>query len=1068
MALQSAVPPTNRLDVPPKSKVEYLGVHYKLYRYEVVEPLRKAISSIRQANYMMESGNVFIYTNVRVKGYMLSKEGACCRIDFSTTRSQKPVDWRDSDRLTPGTLVALSLRSDCFGQRCIVATVASRSFNGKASPDVKSGYNPKMPPQIELFWADPGDALINPMGEYIMLEAKSGYFENARYTMQGLQHAALYQGRLISTKLDKYVLGCPSSVGLASHLLEAPEGAVVVPEAASRFDVSQMEAFNSMTSREFSVVQGPPGTGKTFTSIVAIQSIIQTLNKCQRSRPAPIIIAAQTNHALDQLLKLCLDNNVGKIVRLGGQSRCSVVIQHSLFNLRSKTKYRKGDVEGQTLWKRVRAMVADFLEVFSGDEIRAELFRDLDCITHEQYQSLVDGYESRKGEADAAPGGVHSLIRSWLDFGPQTKTMPVNPMLPADRRGGPAAERYDDTPETDAEEEDGRPRGGQAPEDARFRLRGLFVPISRANAPEFGYRGSQRTESCLSASIKMLEDCPNLYDIDKSDRQKLYDDLRFMVRSVAGIVVGELLQEYKDACETLKINRWVNDLQIMHREGIQIIGCTTTGLAKYRGLLAAMMPRVMLIEEAAETREASVAAAMFPSLNQLILVGDHQQLTPHVDIPYFGAGPYNLHVSMFERLVKLGLPYKTLQVQRRMIPQLRSVVQTFYPMLKDHPTVMDPRNRPAVPGMGGTNLWWFQHQWPESRSPTFSYSNMREAQMVARLVRHLVLNGLEPSQITVLTYYNAQVDVITDLLRKNRLFPASKQGWSVRTVDGYQGEENDVVILSLVRSPNLSFGHSAAGFVEDENRAVVAISRARRGLYVFGNICNILQSGYRSRETWGKVFIAFGTQTGNYLPVTCSAHGEINVIRTVEEWSSISMGGCRQTCNGTCPNGHVCLDQCHAEDQDHLHRCRQACRKLLTCGHGCVMPCREECCCDYGCAANRRMEIAIRPPRPDAQRETRAWVDPPSERPRPRHRRRGRASAKAPWLHRPQLAPAEYPHPQRVEGRAGAARLDGPANTANQAANDGNGQGQWTRLTSEEMMQLGYYNSINRERARQP
>ena len=58
------------------------------------------------------------------------------------------------------------------------------------------------------------------------------------------------------------------------------------------------------------------------------------------------------------------------------------------------------------------------------------------------------------------------------------------------------------------------------------------------------------------------------------------------------------------------------------------------------------------------------------------------------------------------------------------------------------------------------------------------------------------------------------------------------------TVDSYQGEENDVIILSLVRSNE----YMAIGFLENKNRLVVALSRARRGLYIFGNAVTLTNS----------------------------------------------------------------------------------------------------------------------------------------------------------------------------------------------------------------------------------
>ncbi|KAL7787008.1 P-loop containing nucleoside triphosphate hydrolase protein [Trichoderma ceciliae] len=1053
-------PLANRLDIPPASKVEYLGIHHRLYRYEATEPLRDAVFDFRRANYINEGKKAFIYTEVRAKGYLLSKQGACCRITFSTERSPQPIDWRVSDRLTPGALVVLSPSYDSFRRICIVATVASRSFNGKQEPDIMAGDDPMAHPQVELFWANPNEAIIEPREQFVMLESKVGYFENVRYTMLGLQHAALYH-----TTLDRYVLGCPSAVRSARHLAGTPYSIAAADDFAKQFDDSQREAFNAMTSREFSIVQGPPGTGKTFTSIAAIQSYVKTLRKCEKSRPAPIIIAAQTNHALDQLLELCLDHNAGKILRLGGQSRSDAVRQHSLFNLRANSKFRKPDINGHMAWKQISAAVERWFDVYSQDTICAEELRDASCITGEQYQSLLDGDKSwdlndeRRHEDDEPRS-----ILSWLDIGAYDVTA-IRSMLPVDEMEEIPPEKYDDTAEWDTEEET-HAQGGRMPDDAIFKLRGLYMPITPKHTVAPVPYGRQMGGNWASESKKLLEKYSDLYKIGSWDRHMVYYYLKTLIRKHAIITIRHLLHEYGKVCESLKVNRAANSLQLIQYEGIEIVGCTTTGLAKYRCLLAAMMPRIMLIEEAAETREANIAAAMFPSLEQLVLVGDHQQLTPHVDIQHLGDEPYNLNVSMFERLVKLGLPYNTLQVQRRMIPQLREVVQTFYPMLKDHPIVMDPKNRPPVPGMGSTTLWWFQHKWPESRSETFSCSNEMEAQMIMNFVKYLVASGLNPSQVTVLTYYNAQLDLIKKLLREDAMLARATGNWSVRTVDGFQGEENDVILLSLVRSPDLSLGRlAAAGFVEDENRAVVATSRAKRGMYVFGNARNILESSHRSNETWQKVFNAFGTQTGNYLPVTCATHGDVIAIRTVEGWANISTDGCNKPCNRTCPNGHACQSQCHATDKEHRVSCQQACMKTLACGHACIMMCRDECRCLFECARASRGDMPARNPpghpHPHPQRAERIPLKSP-----PYRQYLEQAPARSPYRPQAERTPAKSPHIQRLEQQQKrAARLQQLLHDSNEA--EGSSKPvvvkAWTDVTSDEMMKIGYRNFVTKD-----
>src|SRR4051794_21451516 len=141
----------------------------------------------------------------------------------------------------------------------------------------------------------------------------------------------------------------------------------------------------------------------------------------------------------------------------------------------------------------------------------------------------------------------------------------------------------------------------------------------------------------------------------------------------------------------------------MRHLGIKVVGCTTTGLSKYRGLLAALQPRILLVEEAAETLEGNVIAGMFDSIQHLILVGDHQQLQAHTNVMRLEHAPYHLAVSMFERLANNSVGFTMLNQQRRMIPEVRQLLciepSPFYHDLHDHPSVLDRvQNRPHVPG----------------------------------------------------------------------------------------------------------------------------------------------------------------------------------------------------------------------------------------------------------------------------------------------------------------------------------------------------------------------------------
>lgn len=121
-----------------------------------------------------------------------------------------------------------------------------------------------------------------------------------------------------------------------------------------------------------------------------------------------------------------------------------------------------------------------------------------------------------------------------------------------------------------------------------------------------------------------------------------------------------------------------------------------------------------------------------------------------------------------------------------MIPEIRRLLYPIYQdTLKDHASVKDPNNRPPVEGMGGNNSFFFCHEWPESRDANMSSLNVMEADMIVGFFDYLVLNGVDPTRITVLTFYNGQRKTINTRLREHpnlRSYP----GLTVVTVDSYQ------------------------------------------------------------------------------------------------------------------------------------------------------------------------------------------------------------------------------------------------------------------------------------------
>lgn len=96
----------------------------------------------------------------------------------------------------------------------------------------------------------------------------------------------------------------------------------------------------------------------------------------------------------------------------------------------------------------------------------------------------------------------------------------------------------------------------------------------------------------------------------------------------------------------------------------------------------------------------------------------------------------------------------------------------------------------------------------------------------------------------------------------------------VVTVDSYQGEENTVILLSLVRSNS----QGTIGFLGVENRICVALSRAKSGFYLFGDAPNLCKSSM----LWWEVVQIMSEEPrriGFHLPLTCEKHKEKTFIQ---------------------------------------------------------------------------------------------------------------------------------------------------------------------------------------------
>ncbi|QIW95173.1 hypothetical protein AMS68_000691 [Peltaster fructicola] len=273
----------------------------------------------------------------------------------------------------------------------------------------------------------------------------------------------------------------------------------------------------------------------------------------------------------------------------------------------------------------------------------------------------------------------------------------------------------------------------------------------------------------------------------------------------------------------------------------RIIAMTATHAAIRRQEIASLGFKYdnIIVEEAAQITEIEnflpMTLQMLESgthnLKRVILVGDHLQNSPIIQNSALRSYA-NLEQSLFLRLVRLGAPYTMLNAQGRARPSLASLYRWRYPSLTNLPiTSAAPEFVTANAGLRYDyqfiDIPDYKGKGESEPTPHF-IQNLGEAEYAVALFQYLRLLGYPADRITILTAYAGQRALIRDVLshrcKNNRLFGTPK--W-LGTVDKYQGEQNDYVILSLVRT-------KGPGYLRDLRRLTVALSRARLGLYVLG------------------------------------------------------------------------------------------------------------------------------------------------------------------------------------------------------------------------------------------
>lgn len=924
----------------------YLDVQFRLLREDYIRPLRDSIESYKESQVnpsRRKLRNYHVYNDVHII-YPYNTEGGIVHLISFDVKPYSHIHWNNSNRLLSGSLLCLS--SDNF-ETMLFATVA------KHEPiKLKKG-------KLEIHFENLNNEIffISPFSTFVMVESEA-YFEAYRHTLAALQE--IRQNDLPLKDYIIYVQPCvksprylysdtlynfSSTFKILCHNSSQP---VTIPilnldmwpsSKQLNLDASQFIALQAALTKEFAVIQGPPGTGKTYIGLKIAQMLLENSDIWNSTNNSPILVVCYTNHALDQFLE-GISSYTKEIVRIGGRSSNQKIKKLQLSHLRRAS--------------RLACKVPRYIYFLRRDLIKEieSINHTLNCFTYLVENStqhilplpnLQPFMEQKHLQSLQSGLSVEYSIIDWLHMPNDLHIQNSTPSELDDDLiscindidiGIDEVEDYTDFELSlrEIDEDEYKPINSY-PIKNKLKHTSLQDSNFIHNFPKKMKDYIKKQMKCQQTmTLSEAKQIDNVWTLEISDRWRLYQLwVAQYVTHLLEIISSLQLYYHKQSQELCELRK-TEDKILLHQA--KVIGMTTTGAAKYREYLQGLQPRIVIVEEAAEVLEAHIVTSLTNNTEHLILIGDHQQLRPSPTV-YELELHYALNVSLFERMIKNGINYYQLSLQHRMRPCIAKLLTPhIYSNLQNDPSVEKYENIIGI----GSNMFFINHSYQETGiSDSKSHSNLHEAKFIIALCKFLRYQGYDASKITILTTYTGQLFLLKRLMKSEDILI----GVGITVVDNFQGEENDIILISFVRSNSIG----CIGFLKNSNRICVALSRAKKGLYCIGNF----ELYAEQSKVWKDITQELYHQNaiGNALALNCQNHPETVIkVSTAEDFAKYAPdGGCAKHCNKRMKCGHICTRKCHPYDRAHLElKCMMNCTKIIcNFRHKCQKRCYEEC-----------------------------------------------------------------------------------------------------------------------------
>ncbi|KAL1459794.1 hypothetical protein WDU94_011748, partial [Cyamophila willieti] len=953
----------------------YLDVQFRLLREDLMMPLREGFSELVEKLSRYERGRMKInhlryfehcsFLSVTTDHGTISYD-----VCFDMDRKLNHINWEYNQWFKYGSLVFFSF--DNFSS-FLVGKVAEK--NNKTC---------RMDRIISVELIGTKELQAHEWGKQVRMVESTIFFQPYYHVMK-----ALVNFKESNFPLTRYIVDVKSDILPPVYLQESS----ILEIDGFTFDVLddsawpsadklclnefQYEAFKAALTQEFVIMQGPPGTGKTFLGLKIVEALVKLKSKCVPATlfgesistlSSPIIVVCYTNHALDQFLEGIL-KFTQNVVRVGSMTKSDAIKPYEL----SQVRFRCGDRGVDSAYLTLKNQMKDIIT-------QVKTMKQNLMNIEERKGILKLGYLARfMSPAHQNQLGTDEKLVQWLlmrnDFVLDDRYNEFEYKNSEENGNG---ETEVELVESDSEDEIRREFQNE-----KFVLEmGMDVKVQenvhavhleqldqnrlgieeRCIALEYNFNDAEQLDYawtrwnlqaeyqavCYSIDTILEQHekmnhfsriqnvdtlSSNLVMLNIDERWKLYSQWVSHLKSGMMNSMKALEKKYRDQSQQFQETQQLQDLYVLRK--FDIIGITTTAAAKNHNLLSALKPNIVIVEEAAEVLEAHIVTALTDHCQHLILIGDHQQLRPNPNV-YRLAKQYNLEISLFERMINNKLNFSRLGIQHRMRPEICELITpSIYPNLQNHPSVYKFDDVRGIT----KNLFFVTHEVDEEKDDTIqSFKNPHEGNFVLELAQYLLLQGYSSDEITILTTYSGQL-IYMKMEKKNM---PKLSDVRLTTVDNYQGEECEIILLSLVRSNP----EDKIGFLATSNRVCVALSRAKKGFYLIGNM-----KALETSEIWklvkNKLEQQKETAIGSQLELKCSIHGNSTFVKEKSNFLSVAEGGCSIICGTPLNCGHNCVKLCHSYDLTHeSYLCRETCKKICPEGHPCTYQCyqcRETC-----------------------------------------------------------------------------------------------------------------------------